>query len=233
MSGVNKMGVGFNLFRSSIGRKVLMAVTGLGLIGFLFGHLLGNLQFFAGPDKINAYAVFLKSLGPVLWLARIGTLTLFVVHVGLGIVLARENRLARPAGYIDESTVQASWASRHMAATGVIILVFVLVHLAHFTLGMLQPELFHYVDSQGRHDVYRMVVMGFQNYYYSVFYIAAMVVLGIHLSHAISSCLQTLGLMVYPRCYRMGKILAHSVSTVLALGYISIPVAVLLGVIKL
>jgi succinate dehydrogenase cytochrome b subunit len=120
---------------SSLGSKYVMAITGLLLIGFVLGHMTGNLLIFAGPDALNGYAAALKARPALLWGARLGLLAVFVVHVLIGIRLALANKAARPTPYAYEDTLQASWASRHMMLTGLVLLAFVGYHLAHFTLG--------------------------------------------------------------------------------------------------
>ena len=220
-----------SFFRSSIGRKVIVAVTGLLLIGFLLGHLAGNLQVFAGPDTINAYAAWLQGLGSLLWVVRIGLIVVFVVHLSLALQLKRENMSARPEAYRSENTVQASYSSRVMALSGSIILLFVIGHLLHFTLGILQPEVFHFVDEKGRHDVYRMIVAGFQNQVASGLYIVALLLLWSHLSHGFSSVFQSLG----ARSRANAKVidsLGPVLSSVVILGYISIPLSILTGVVR-
>src|SRR4051794_20567806 len=122
--------------RSSLGKKYVMAVTGLVLVLFVIGHMLGNLLLFAGPDALNSYAKALKDKPALLWAARLGLLAAFLIHVYLGLRLTRENVQARGTGYVYEDTVQASWASRHMLLTGLVVLAFLLYHLAHFTFGV-------------------------------------------------------------------------------------------------
>lgn len=218
-------------FTSSIGRKVVVAVTGVLLVLFVVVHLLGNLQLFAGAEKFNAYAAFLQSIGPGLWVARIGLVLIFVTHIVNAIQLSRANRAARPEGYVYDSVVQASAASRSMAHTGILVLVFVIVHLLHFTLGVLQPEYYGFIDDQGRHDVYRMVVSGFQVPAFSLTYLFLMTVLGVHLSHGISSVAQTVGLST-SRNRKKIELIGASVAWLIALGYISLPVSVLAGIIR-
>ncbi|MFO0925429.1 MAG: succinate dehydrogenase cytochrome b subunit [Gemmataceae bacterium] len=125
--------------RSSLGKKYVVAITGLLLMLFVLGHMAGNLLLFAGPEAINAYAEKLKSTGALLWVIRAALLTIFVVHIGITIRLTMENRIARPTKYVYERTMEASWASRHMFLTGLVILAFVVYHLAHFTLGVVKP----------------------------------------------------------------------------------------------
>ena len=203
-----------SLFFSSLGRKLLMAVTGVILIGFVIGHLVGNLQIFSEPDHINGYGQFLHSLGPLLWVARIVLLVSVVIHIWAATVLTLENHKARGTDYGFKHTIRATLASRTMRLTGYVVLAFVLYHLAHFTLGLAQvgtykENLPHYtmvgdyrvagfvVVKAGTTDVldvYNMVILGFQNPVVSLFYIVAVGLLSFHLLHGFDSLFQTLGL---------------------------------------
>ena len=186
------------LLRSSIGRKFFMAVTGLVLFGFVTGHLVGNLQIFLPPEKINAYGHMLESLGAALWLVRAFLLLCVVIHVWLAIQLTLENRAARPQGYGVEHVNRATLASRIMARTGFVVLAFILFHLAHYTLRLGHPEwsepTFTLISGIKVRDIHTMMVQGFSNGLVSAFYILAVGVLSYHLAHGISSMLQTLGL---------------------------------------
>jgi succinate dehydrogenase / fumarate reductase cytochrome b subunit len=203
-----------SLFSSSIGRKILMAVTGLILIGFVIGHLVGNLQVFQNPDHLNGYAQFLHQLGPLLWVARIGLLVAAGIHIWAGIALSLENTRARgPEPYGVKHTIQATLASRTMRWTGIVVLAFLIYHLAHFTIGAAQASTFKEnlkpymmqheyrvagfpVVSAGTqvHDVHSMVILGFQHPIVSLFYIVAVGLLSFHLLHGVDSMFQTLGL---------------------------------------
>ncbi len=209
-----------------------MAVTGALLLGFVVAHLLGNLQVYAGPEKFNAYAAFLKSLGPVLWIARIGLLAVFVLHFVTAFRLWRLNSGARPEEYRAQSTVQATSASLYMMQSGMVILIFVLLHLMHFTFGLLQPQYFTSHDHLGRHDVYAMLIRGFQSPGYTIGYCIAMLALGFHLSHACSSMFQTMGLH-HPAWTPKIRAAGFALGWLIALAYISIPVSVAFGVIAL
>jgi succinate dehydrogenase / fumarate reductase cytochrome b subunit len=216
------------LFRTTVGRKVLMAVTGFLLIGFLLVHLFGNLYVLQGREALNAYAAWLKA-NPILWPARIGLLATFGLHVWLGLSLAWENRAARPQAY-HRGLQQplTSVMSRSMALTGLVVLAFVVFHLAHFTLGYVQPEAFAQVDAQGRHDVYGMVVAGFRNPWVVATYVVAMSLLGLHLAHAGQSFLQTLGVR-YEYANRLVKNVGLGLVALITLGNLALPVLVLLG----
>jgi succinate dehydrogenase / fumarate reductase cytochrome b subunit len=187
------------LFRSSIGRKFLMAATGLVLFGFVTGHLLGNLQIFLPPQKINTYGHMLESLGGGLWLIRGFLLACVVIHIWVAIQLTLENRAARPQAYGADHTSRATLASRVMARTGFVVLAFILFHLAHYTVRAGHPEWsehsFTLADGVTKvRDIHTMMVQGFSNTLVSVFYIVAVGLLSYHLSHGVVSMCQSLGL---------------------------------------
>lgn len=224
-------GVGAAL-HSSVGFKLLMAVTGLALIGFLVAHMAGNLLVFAGQDAMNTYAKGLKSLGGVLWAMRGGLLLCFGVHVAAAVRLAHLNKAARPERYRYEETLTASLASRTMIWTGLLVLAYAAFHLAHLTLGLTHPEHFRLVDAQGRHDVFSMVVRGFQSPAVSLTYVAAMLATAVHLSHGFGSLWRTLGVS----CGKWRQIfhtLGVLAAAALFVGFSSIPVAVWAGLVKL
>jgi len=210
----------------SIGKKVLMAVTGFFAFGFVFGHMLGNLQIFIGQDQMNTYAEKLQSLGPALWVIRAFVLISFVIHVWFGLKLKLEAWAARPIGYQNNSTVKATLASRTMIWTGAIILMFLLYHLAHYTIRCTNPEFNAMTDSLGRMDVYSMVIAGFSVPWVSTFYIIAVGLLSYHLSHGVASMFQTIGLNSEKWQVRLHR-LAWLLTIILFLGYASIPAAVL------
>lgn len=219
---------GATLFTSSIGRKIIMAVTGLALLGFVIGHMLGNLQIFLGQDQLNAYAAKLHGMPALLWTARIGLLVLVGLHIWAAVVLTMENRRARPAAYQQKGTIQASYASLTMRWSGVIVLAFIIYHLMHFTAKVTHPEYGDMVDALGRADVYGMVIAGFSSFWVSAFYIVAMFLLAMHLSHGISSMLQTVGLRNSGTRGMIGSI-SWLFAAVIFVGNTSIPLAVLLG----
>ena len=219
-------------YSSSIGKKMIVALTGIVLILFVVGHLLGNLQIFLGPDWINGYSEHLRELGPLLWAIRIFLLVTVIVHIYVTIRLAIENKRARPTQYKDKENVKASFASRHMVMSGLIVLAFIIYHLAHFTVRVTDPRFaLLKADPLNRYDVYSMMVYAFQNYVVSGFYVFALFLLFLHLSHGSSSFFQSLGLnnkKLAPRLAFWGCIFAW----LLFLGYASIPIAILLGLIK-
>jgi succinate dehydrogenase / fumarate reductase cytochrome b subunit len=216
------------IFKSTLGRKYLMAISGMVLVLFIIGHLAGNLQIFLGREAVNSYAAFLKSKPSLLWGARIGLLLMVGLHITVAVKLALENRAARPVRYEIPTAYRASYASRTMLWSGVIIAAFVIYHLLHFTAGLVLADYYQLKDSLGRHDVYGMMVRGFQLPLVSGFYVLAMALLSLHLSHGVSSLFQSLGLKdrTYgPLMDRAALIFAWLVF----LGYISIPLAVLFG----
>jgi succinate dehydrogenase / fumarate reductase cytochrome b subunit len=222
----------FSFFQSSVGKKFVVAITGIILILFVIGHLLGNLQIFLGPDWINSYAQHLRDLGIFLWLIRGFLIIAVVLHIYFTILLAIENRRARPQRYVDQEYVKATVASRHMVISGLFVLVFLIYHLAQFTVRVTDPRFaLLKADPLNRYDVFSMMVYGFQNYYVSGFYILGMWLLALHLSHGSSSVFQSLGLnnqQLTPRLAGAGRVLAWLIFA----GYTSIPVAVLFGLVK-
>jgi succinate dehydrogenase / fumarate reductase cytochrome b subunit len=209
-----------------------MAATGLAILLFVTAHLLGNLQIYLGPEPINRYAAFLKSVPEILWAMRAGLLVIFVLHVLSAVRLTLQNRAARPVRYAVRKPQEAGVASRTLLLTGLLVLAFVLYHLAHFTLGLTDPANFHHLDEAGRHDVYRMMILGFRQPPVVVIYLAAMTVMGFHLWHAVGNLFQTLGWSTpryRPMIARGGRILALA----LVLGNVSIPLSVLLGIVTL
>jgi len=207
---------------------MIVAVTGVVLIAFVVGHLIGNLQIFLGPEWVNGYAEKLRELGPFLWVIRVFLLANVLLHIFYTISLVLENRRARPVGYEEKEHVKATFASRHMALSGLVVLAFIIYHIAHFTVRVTDPRfLLLKADPLNRYDVYSMMVYGFQNVFVSAFYIVGMFLLALHLSHGTSSFFQSLGLndkKMAPRLATAGRVFAW----LIFVGYISIPVAVLL-----
>ena len=218
---------GSSLFRSTIGLKLLMAITGGIWVAWLLMHMLGNLQVFAGRETFNTYAALLKGMPVVLWGLRIGTLLAFVVHVAAAISLSSRNREARPHAYVRKRERRTTAAGRFMLLSGLAMLAFVVYHLLHFTLGVIKPEHFNIVDAQGRHDAYGMLVRGFQTPIIAASYLVAMALLSMHLSHAITSMLNTFGITTEanPRLALIGPL----ITTVLIVGNIAIVLGVWLN----
>jgi|UniRef100_UPI0040499BE9 succinate dehydrogenase / fumarate reductase, cytochrome b subunit len=235
------------LFRSSIGRKFLMAITGVILIGFIVGHLAGNLQIFEHPDKINGYAQFLHQTGPLLWVARIGLLLAVGLHIWAATVLTLENRRARGVGYgAGKTWIRASLSSRYIRWTGYVVLAFILYHLAHFTLGITDPADFKtqhaYVMQHDYavagfpvvaagtevHNVYLMVYRGFQSAPVAIFYMIAVGLLSFHLLHGMESLFQTIGWRSQTWANVLRKLVALF-CLLYFLGNLAIPGAILTG----
>ena len=216
--------------KSSIGAKVVMGVTGLMLIGFVIIHMLGNLQVFLGQEALNSYAKALHDLGGLLWVARFGLIGAVVLHIASGLRLASLNRAARPVRYAYQTTVKATFASRYMRMSGIVVLAFIVYHLAHFTLGITHPEHKALVDSLGRPDVYSMVILGFQQPLISISYIIAMVLLWFHLNHGASSLFKSLGLR-HPKYNSMIDKAGPAIATLVVGGNIIMPLAILAGII--
>lgn len=213
-----------------------MAITGLGLLGFVTGHMVGNLQMFLGPEVLNRYAHFLQSTGELLWAVRLGLLALVAVHIWAAVTLTLENRAARPVAYERAKLAGASYASRTMIWSGLIIGAFVIYHLLHYTAKAqvnLTGQDFHafrttLADGRACHDVFRMVVVGFSPPLVAGFYMVAVGLLCWHLSHGVKALFQSLGLQNRAWDGAIRK-LAPVLAWVLFLGYVSIPLAVLCG----
>ncbi len=220
---------------SSVGKKILVALTGAALVVFVLGHLIGNLLIFAGADAINEYGHFLQTAGhgALVWVARIGLLTCVLIHIVLTIKLTKENRAAREDRYGYSHTIQATKSSRFMIFSGLIVLAFIVYHLLHFTLhiGNNYSTLTTSIHGETVHDVYRMVIQGFSWWPASAFYIFAILMLCSHLSHGVSSMFQTLGLAT-PRTWPLLQKISIIYAAIIFIGNSSIPLAVLLGFVK-
>lgn len=217
-------------YRSSLGKKYIMAITGLLLFLFVIVHMAGNLQVFIGRDAVNAYAALLKSKPALLWAARAGLFIIAVLHIWSALQLAAENRAARPQPYAVGKPI-ATYASRTILVTGLIILAFIVYHLMHFTFGVTNPEFMEMHDSLGRHDVYRMVIDAFRNPWVSVFYIISMGLVCLHLSHGVSSIFQSLGIRRRSALAAFNRF-AQISAIVIFVGNCSIPISILAGVVK-
>lgn len=211
-----------------------MAISGCALFGFVIGHLLGNLQIFLGPEALNRYGHFLQSTPELIWPARIGLLVLAGLHIAAAIALTKQNRSARPAPYGDYNVVAASYASRTMFMSGLIVLVFIIYHLLHFTIqapgiNFTGQDFRNLQDPQGRHDIYSMMVLGYKRPLVSLFYVVGVGLLCLHLSHGVSSMFQSMGWKNKAYGSFLDKF-GIAASVIIFLGYISIPAAVLAGV---
>ena len=203
-----------------------MAVTGAMMFAFVVGHMLGNLQMFEAPEHINAYGHFLHNLGELLWIERGILLLAIALHIVATVQLALRSKAARPIGYSRKEAINSSYASRTMYWSGPIILAFIIFHLLQFTAGYIHPQA---TFTEG--EVYSNVVSGFQVWWVSVWYIFSMCLLGLHLSHGLWAMFQSVGLG-HPRLTPMLKIGARATAALIVLGYISIPISVMLGFIK-
>jgi succinate dehydrogenase / fumarate reductase cytochrome b subunit len=222
-----------NIFKSSLGKKYIMAVTGFFLFLFVLGHLAGNLQVFMGPEAINRYGHFLQSNPELIWPARLFLLLMVGLHIWSASKLSLENKAARPVGYAEYQPVGSTYASRTMLMSGSIIFVFIIYHLLHFTaqvryINLTGQNFVDFVDPEKRHDIFKMMVVGFSNGWVSAFYILGMGLLSLHLSHGTSSMFQSLGWRneAYRRWLDKGSWL---LGLLIFLGYTSIPVGILLG----
>ncbi len=221
------------MFASSLGKKYLMALSGFVLIGFVFVHMAGNLQILMGQEKINAYAHTLQSLPlPLLWGSRLFLLLAVVVHAVTAYQLVKENRAARPNRNDIEKTQRAGIASLKMGLTGSILLAFIVFHLLHFTTRTIYPEYSEMLttigspDSNEIHDVYSMVLAGFQHTWVSVFYVVAMFLLCGHLAHGVSSAFQSLGLRTENWRVKL-DLVAKAYAWVIFIGFSIVPILVL------
>ena len=210
-----------------------MAVSGFFLFLFVIAHMAGNLQIFLGPEAINRYGHFLQSNMELVWPARIGLLTLLVLHVWSAIKLSAENRAARPRQYAEWNPTAASYASRTMLMSGLIVFCFIVYHLLHFTaqvefINFTNQNFATFEDAEKRHDIFKMMVVGFNKPCVSLFYILGMALLSLHLSHGVSAMFQSLGWKKRSYAPFLDGF-AKAISWFIFLGYSSIPIAILLG----
>lgn len=232
------MGWIFDFYRSSLGKKQVMAVTGLLLCGFVAVHMFGNLKVYEGPEIYNAYAKGLRTIGipfvpesGLLWIARSVLLLAVLLHIHAAWSTTRQSHAARPVGYRRRDAVQTTYAERTMRWGGVIVALFVVYHLAHFTWGLDVAPPMHFVP----HDPYRNFVAGFSIWWVSLIYVVAQVFLGFHLFHGVWSMFQSIGWV--PRSIARGgpdwrRALATVFALVVCLGNVSFPIAVLAGVVR-
>jgi succinate dehydrogenase / fumarate reductase cytochrome b subunit len=216
---------GLSVWRSTLVKRIVMAVTGLIMVGFIIGHVFGNLLIFRGPDALNHYAAFLKGLGELLWLARAILLVSVVLHVVAAVQLTRLAHAARPVGYHRRHPQVSTFAARTIRWGGALILLFVVLHVLHFTTGTIHPVRF------SADDVYANVVGSFRVWWVSAFYIAAMIALALHLYHGAWSSFRTLGVS-RTRSDPLHRNVATVVAAFVWFGFTAIPVAVLLGVVR-
>jgi succinate dehydrogenase / fumarate reductase, cytochrome b subunit len=211
-------------YESTIGKKAIMAVTGLILFGYLIAHMLGNLQIFLGSDVLNHYAEALHGNPPLLWTVRVVLLVAVILHIWASVSLAKLKSEARPLAYVKRSNLNSSWASRTMMLSGPIVAAFVIFHLLHLTTGTIHPQ---FVPLRP----YENLVTGFLVVPFALAYVAVMIFIGFHLSHGIWSMFQSLGFS-HPRYTPMIKKFAAIFSWILIAGFISVPLAVLAGLVR-
>ena len=211
---------------TTVGKKVVMAVTGLILFGFVIVHMLGNLQVYMGAEAINAYGVTLHTLlhGAGIWLFRVVLLGAVLLHIWAMAGLTLANRRAREVGYREWRARESTYASRTMRWSGVFLLAFIIFHLLHFTSGDFHPD---FIPG----DVYHNVITGFHVVPVAILYILATLVLGLHLFHGAWSMLQTLGLN-HPRYNRLRNVVCVGLAALVVIGNLSFPVAVLTGLLR-
>lgn len=224
-------------YGSTIGKKVVMALSGIVLVGFVVFHMIGNLKIFLGPVELNTYAGFLRTIGEplvpyevLLWIARLVLLAAVGAHIAAAVQLTQKDVGGRPIHYANKRTLQASYASLTMRWGGIIILLFIIFHLLNFTFGAVGYSAARpYVHGEnGVFQAYNNVIYGFQAWPVSLFYILAMGALGLHLYHGTWSMFQTLGLNSF-RFNGFWRVVAIAVAVAVVLGNISIPLAVLAG----
>jgi succinate dehydrogenase / fumarate reductase cytochrome b subunit len=218
-----------HLFNTSIGSKLVVAVTGAMLLGFLLGHAAGNLLILKGADSLNAYAHWLQG-HPLLWGFRLGLLALFGLHITATVRLARQNRTARPIRYERIARLGARLPGRLMLLSGGLLLLFLVLHLLHLTVGAVGPDFSQMIDESGRVDVYRRVVVSFSDPLISGLYLFAMAMLAFHLVHAVESLFQTLGFN-HESYQTLIRFLAWALTAIVVAGFSAVPLLVLTGVI--
>jgi succinate dehydrogenase / fumarate reductase cytochrome b subunit len=211
-------------YDSTIGKKAVMAVTGLILFGFLVGHMAGNLQVFLGRTVMNGYAETLHGNMPLLWGVRIILGLSVILHAWAAVQLTGVKAAARPVAYVKPGNVQGSTASRTMMLSGPVIALFVIGHLLHLTTGTIHPQ---FVELRA----YENVVNGFANPVVSGLYVVAMILVGFHLSHGIWSMFQSLGFS-HPRYTPLLKKFSAVFSWLLIAGFVAVPIAVLAGIVR-
>ena len=211
-------------YRSTIGKKIVMALTGIILVGFVTGHMAGNLLVFKGPEALNAYGELLKSSGPILWTVRLVLLASVGLHILAAWSLTRLNRAARPAGYERQTKQVSTFSALSLRIGGVVLVLFIVFHLLHFTVGTVHPAF-------SPTDAYNNEMIGFSVPAVAAFYLVAMVALGLHLHHGIWSLFQTLG-WNHPHVNPVRRWIATVLAVVVSLGFASIPLAVAFGLVQ-
>ncbi|MBV8881917.1 MAG: succinate dehydrogenase cytochrome b subunit [Planctomycetaceae bacterium] len=218
--------------RSNIGLKVLMAITGVVMVGYLIGHVTGNMLIFAGPKAINDYSKFLHGAKGLLWGTRVLLLASVLVHIWATLRFLKLKSAARPVAYGSKGAHGSTWAARTMYWSGPVIALFIVYHILHLTTGTVHPTFSKNVDASTHTvDVYANLVEGFQRPLASGIYIVAMLAIALHLSHGVWSMLQTVGVN-RPNWEPALRGLAVLAAVVICAGFIAVPVAVLFGFVK-
>jgi succinate dehydrogenase / fumarate reductase cytochrome b subunit len=213
-----------SFYASMVGKKVVMGVTGLIGVGFVILHSLGNLLVFRGPDAINSYSHFLKSTGELLWVLRGVLVVAVILHVIAAVQLTRQSRAARPIGYAKREPQVATIASRTMRWGGAFLLVFIVLHILHFTTGTIRPS-----GVFSREDVFANIVLSFRIWWVALFYVVAMVALGLHLFHGAWSSVRSIG--VSPESPEpLHKKISVAIAVLVWAAFTAIPVAVFTGI---
>ncbi len=218
-----------HLFHTSIGSKLVVAVTGALLLGFLLGHAAGNLLILKGAESLNAYAHWLQG-HPLLWGFRLAMLALFGLHITATVRLAHQNLAARPIRYRRIARLGARLPGRFMLLSGALLLLFLVLHLLHLTVGAVGPDFSRLVDEAGQADVYARVVVSFSDPLIAGLYLFAMAMLAFHLVHAVESLFQTLGYN-HESYQAMIRFLAWALTAIIVAGFAAVPLLVLTGVI--
>ena len=224
MTAISKTVSPTGLLASTIAKKVVMALTGVILSGFVLVHMAGNLLLYVGPEALNAYGEMLQSKPAVVWAARAVLLGSVVLHMWAAFSLTMVNRAARPVGYRRTHREASTYASRTMQFGGPILLLFIIYHLLHFTVGSVHSNFI-------RGDVYHNVVVGFQNPVVAFTYVIAMVALSMHLFHGVTSMLHTIGLS-HPRYNGLRSMIGMAYAAVVTVGNLSFPLSVYLGLVR-
>lgn len=226
-----------SFYKSALGKKAVMAITGIVFWGFVLGHMLGNLKVFAGQAAFNEYAGWLRDLAypavpheGVLWIVRIVLLVALALHVHAAVTLTRMNRKARPKGYARRSVQQADWAVRTMRWSGVALFAFIIYHILHFTTGQAHHDFQAPLETAegAQHFAYQNLTSAFEIGWVAAIYIVAMVFLGMHLYHGLWSLFQSLG-WNHPRFNPWRRTFAVVFAVVISLGFLLVPVSVLAG----
>ena len=210
-------------YRAALGKKIVMGVTGLIGIGFVILHMAGNLLAFRGADAINAYAHFLASTGEALWLLRIVLIVAVILHVVAAYQLTMQSRAARPVGYAKREPQVSTWAARTMRVGGVLLLVFIVLHIMHFTNPGWRPA-----GGFVKADVYANIVASFRIWWITLFYVVSMIALGLHVYHGAWSSIRSVGI-AQPSERPLHRTIALGIAVLLWLGFTAVPVAVFAG----